>query len=278
MSDKERHEDQLGRIGTEIGKLRASLDELSNSPATTLKTADRGKLVSEAGTLIARLREFREKISPVRFGSIGISLGKSDGIAKFFAFCFLNQDLEPLDQIVDSPFFGSGVYAIYYRGKSTTAYLPLSVTETPIYVGKTDPKNPDAETVEEQGQTIYKRLKEHSKNIDQTDLLLEDFVYRAAPIQSGMQAAVEEFMIRLFRPIWNKQTKICFGIGKHGDSASTRKNKRSPWDTMHPGRPWANRTAEDQKSKREIEKEIERHFTEHPVIATRQELFRLLAL
>ena len=29
------------------------------------------------------------------------------------------------------------------------------------------------------------------------------------------------------------------GFGKHGDSAATRTNTRSPWDTLHPGRPWA---------------------------------------
>lgn len=217
-------------------------------------------------------------MSHVRFGSIGISLGRSDGIAKFFAFSFLNQNREPLEEISDSPFFGSGVYAIYYRGKEVPAYQPLSGSETPIYVGKADPIDPMAETVEEQGQSIYKRLKEHAKNIDKTELTLTDFAYRAAPIQTGMQAAVEEFMIRLFRPIWNKQTKICYGIGKHGDRASTRQNKRSPWDTMHPGRTWARKTSNDQKSKGRIEEEIRDHLQKHPVIKTRDDLFRQLAL
>lgn len=39
--------------------------------------------------------------------------------------------------------------------------------------------------------------------------------------------------------------KVCYGFGKHGDSAGTRKNERSPWDTIHPGRPWA--TSEQNK-------------------------------
>ena len=28
-------------------------------------------------------------------------------------------------------------------------------------------------------------------------------------------------------------------MSKHGDAAVTRKNKRSPWDVVHPGRDWA---------------------------------------
>lgn len=28
-------------------------------------------------------------------------------------------------------------------------------------------------------------------------------------------------------------------MSKHGDAASTRRNKRSPWDVVHPGREWA---------------------------------------
>ena len=28
-------------------------------------------------------------------------------------------------------------------------------------------------------------------------------------------------------------------MSKHGDAASTRRNKRSPWDVVHPGRVWA---------------------------------------
>lgn len=236
------------------------------------------RFVAEAGSLIADLQHAREIVSPIHFGAIGITLGRSDSIAKFFAFSFTNQDKRPLNTLADTPFFGSGVYAIYYHGKSEKAYLPLSGSETPIYVGKADPKNPQAETVEEQGQSLYLRLKEHAKSIAKADLSLSDFCYRASPIQTGMQAAVEDFMIRLFLPIWNKEVKICFGIGKHGDSATTRRNKRSPWDTMHPGRKWAAGTESDQLSRKEIEKRIAEHFTTHGVIPDRDHLFKLLSL
>ena len=71
-------------------------------------------------------------------------------------------------------------------------------------------------------------------------------------VQSGWETAAEDYLIRLFRPIWNKETKILYGLGKHGDSAETRTNKRSLWDTLHPARVWAAPTLEDARSPAEI--------------------------
>jgi len=261
----------------QIKELRRSV-KICDAPDAKENPNKVKRLVSETGMLISELQRFREDISPIHFGSIGITLGRSDSIAKFFAFSFTNQDKVPLKGLFDSPFYGSGVYAIYYHGNTEEAYAPLSGSETPIYVGKANPKNAQAETVEEQGQALFKRLKEHAKNMEKTNLALSDFYYRASPIQSGMQAAVEDFMIRLFKPIWNKEIKICFGIGKHGDSAQTRKNKRSPWDTMHPGRAWADETENDQMNRQEIESKITGHFTEYPPIPDKDHLFKLLSL
>lgn len=263
----------------QIQGLRKSLHSFKK-PKTTASPSNRivKRFVAESGLLVNELRDAREQVSPVRFGAIGITLGRSDSIAKFFAFSFTNQEKRVLAKLADFPFFGSGVYAIYYHGKAEKSYIPLSCTETPIYVGKADPRNPQAESVEEQGQALYSRLKEHTKSMVKANLPLSDFYYRAAPIQTGMQAAVEDFMIRLFRPIWNKEIKICFGIGKHGDSATTRANKRSPWDTMHPGRKWAADTKIDQMKRHEIEAKITEHFKNHPVIPNKGKLFKLLSL
>jgi len=257
---------------------KAIQDFKQQNEGTTPPSSLSREFVDKAGVLIRELQHARELISPIHFGAIRITLGRSDSIAKFFAFSFINQDKRPLDTVADKPFSGSGVYAIYYHGENEAAYRPLSGTETPIYVGKADPKNPQAETVEEQGQVLYQRLKEHAKNIAKTKLSLSDFFYRASPIQTGMQAAVEDFMIRLFHPIWNKEVKICYGFGKHGDSAKTRRNKRSPWDTMHPGREWAEGIESDQLSRKEIENRIAAHFSKHPVFQDRAHLFKSLSL
>jgi Eco29kI restriction endonuclease len=56
---------------------------------------------------------------------------------------------------------------------------------------------------------------------------------------TNAQLVAEKHLIRTFWPVWNSETRACWGMSKHGDSAGTRKNKRSPWDVVHPGRPWA---------------------------------------
>lgn len=45
----------------------------------------------------------------------------------------------------------------------------------------------------------------------------------------------------------------------------TRANKRSPWDTLHPGRKWAAATEEDVKTPEQIERELKAHLTAHLV-------------
>lgn len=265
----------LAEVLRQIAELRRLLGAIQSTGNSGVLVR---KFVEQAGELVAELQKARETLSPARLGVISITLGRSDSIAKFFAFSFVNQEKRELKELFDAPFFGSGVYAVYYHGSSETAYLPLSGTETPIYVGKADPESRHAETAEAQGQAVFRRLKEHAKNIKKTTLNLDDFRFRYAAIQTGMQAAVEEFMIHLFRPIWNKEMKICFGIGKHGDNATTRANKRSPWDTMHPGREWAVDTIDDQMKRCEIEARITAHFAAHPVIPDRDALYKLLAL
>jgi hypothetical protein len=269
----------LNEILKRIVALRRSLAGIGPEiKAPAVQAGDGNEFVKLSGQLMDELQRVREQISPVRFGSIGITLGRSDSIAKFFAFSFVNQEKRNLAELIATPFYGSGVYAVYYHGATEEAYRPLTDTETPIYVGKAEPKDPYAETVEAQGQALYARLKEHAGNIAKTKLKLDDFHFRAAAIQSGMQSAVEDFMIRLFRPIWNKEVKICYGLGKHGDSATTRANKRSPWDTMHPGRKWAAGTTADQMKRGDIVAKIAVHFQRHPIIRDKESLFKLLSL
>lgn len=106
------------------------------------------------------------------------------------------------------------------------------------------------------------RLNEHRKNIERANSLrIEDFQCRALVVQTGWETGAEDYLIRLFRPIWNNETKLVFGLGKHGDSAGTRRNKRSPWDTLHEGRAWAGvETLADAKSPKKIADELTAHF------------------
>ena len=260
-------------------KLNQHLTAL-DEPALTkaVGTPPHEELLRQGGVSLTELERILRLMSPQRYGALGITLGRADGIAKFFAFSFVSTAMLPIAELGQRPFWGSGVYAIYYNGKSEPAYASLSGTETPIYVGKADPTEAFADSIEAQGKSLYKRLKEHAGNIARTELNAAEFKYRAATIQSGMQAAVEEFMIRLFRPIWNKGVGVSHGLGKHGDSATTRTNKRSPWDTMHPGRQWAKATLRNQTERQQIVANIAAHFKAHPVIRNKTELFERLSL
>lgn len=67
----------------------------------------------------------------------------------------------------------------------------------------------------------------------------------------------------LVPPGVEQRDEIGFWLGKRGDAAETRANKRSPWDTLHPARHWA--TTENPKSPEQIERELAEHFAAHPV-------------
>ncbi len=179
------------------------------------------------------------------------------------ALTLVAQKRYPLSNIPE--FYGSGVYAIYYNGKKTGPYKQISGKDHPIYVGKADPADQASKDAKSQGDKLSKRLKEHGKSISNANATLDvkDFECRFLIVQTGFQKTAEDYLINFFKPIWNWETNICHGIGKHGDAAKTRGNKRSPWDTMHPGRKWADETVEDQKSKEEISKEIANHFKQN---------------
>lgn len=124
-----------------------------------------------------------------------------------------------------------------------------------------------ATTARNQGQTLWKRLvQDHLRSITQADNLnVDDFDCRHLVVRSAWQATAEDYLIDRFKPIWNNQAKVCFGFGKHGDNAATRRNTVSPWDTLHPGRPWATggRNRPNPKTPADIERDIAEHFREN---------------
>lgn len=212
-----------------------------------------------------------ERIDPVALPMVVFDPSNPKVIGRFTALAMVAQDRVPLEDL--GKFYGSGVYAIYYRG-SYEPYRPLSGTETPIYVGQAAPAQANAHTAREQGPRLAARLSEHRKNIAkaETTLKVSDFEARFLVVQSGWETAAEDYLINLFRPIWNSETNILYGLGKHGDDATTRANKRSPWDTLHPGRAWAAKSTEDARPADVILADLELHFEKHPTVKDRSDL------
>lgn len=150
--------------------------------------------------------------------------------------------------------------------------------EATIYVGKADPADAASKTAMEQGDRLANRLNDHRKNIAKatTTLHLEDFEYRALVVQTGWQTAAEDYLIHLFKPIWNSEMGICYGFGKHGDDPGTRANLRSPWDTLHPGRDWAHRdpNMKDARAPERIVEDIREHLAKFPPLDSIDEILR----
>lgn len=180
-------------------------------------------------------------------------------IGKLIARTLLASPLHMLDDL--DKFYGSGVYALYYTG-NFIAYRPISNKDIPVYVGKVDPKSSKAINPEEQGVKLWNRLVgDHAKNLGKVkNLSSSDFRCRYLVVKSAWQNTAEKYLIDWFKPVWNDEMKVCFGIGKHGDSVDTRANTNSPWDTLHPGRAWAETMPPNSLSPEEIIDAVLDHY------------------
>ncbi len=226
----------------------------------------------ELEQITAQLKAASDRLDPVWRPTAIFDPSDPNTAGRVVALTLVAQPRHKLAAIPE--FYGAGVYAIYYRG-DFAPYAPLRGTDHPIYVGKADPDNPAAKDAVGQGAKLSARLNEHAGSIRKADgtLNIDDFDCRFLIVQTGFQKSAEDYLINFFKPIWNSETKICFGLGKHGDSSETRVNKRSPWDTMHPGRKWADATTENQKPAQLIVEQIAANLRARPPYRDIQQIF-----
>ena len=223
--------------------------------------------------LMAEIEIAHADLDPIKMPSGFFDPSDPDTAGRLVVLALIAQPRAPLSAIART--YGSGVYSIYYHGDHP-AYRKISGTETPIYVGKADPKASSAKTPREQGDRLFGRLKDHRKMIRDVGqhaldnslsnpLNLQDFTCRKLVCATNAQLVSERHLIEIFKPIWNQETGICWGISKHGDDAGTRGNARSPWDVLHPGRKWAMSTKlGDAMSVNEILGGIDKHLAAFP--------------
>lgn len=259
-----------------VARLRQDLDALiAAANDTPPSSTARRQLDAGIRDLMARMDAMLRGLDPVQQPHFVFDPGNPAVVGRFIALAMIAQPRVPLSNV--SRFYGSGIYAIYYIG-DFTPYSPIKNTETPIYVGKADPETDTAKKPIEQGEKLSGRLKDHLRNIKKAEssLGIKDFEYRSLVVQSGWQGAAEDYLIHLFKPIWNNETNICYGLGKHGDDPNTRANLRSPWDTLHPGRDWAHRgpNMKDACTREQILANLERHFSTVKIYPALEEVMR----
>jgi hypothetical protein len=165
----------------------------------------------------------------------------------------------PLQQ----PFPGAGVYAIFYRG-DLPLYRPVRSPDArwPIYVGKAIPAGSRKALVDKTriGRELFNRLSEHAESIQAAgNLAIGDFCCRYLVVAPLWIPMAERLLIESFHPVWNGALD---GFGNH-DPGGRRSNQwTSPWDTVHTGRPWANKLAR-QHTVTEAERSVREFLAEH---------------
>lgn len=169
---------------------------------------------------------------------------------------------EPLRQLpLDGSFPGAGVYLIYYGG-TFAPYAPIRGAVWPIYAGKAIPGgsrrgNTMRQIEATSSPALANRLKDHCQSIQSaTNLALSDFQCRYLVVTQIWIAVVEALLIERFKPVWNAAVD---GFGLHHPGTTRFAQKRSDWDTLHPGRAWSAHMQEG-RPVREIEEAIQRHF------------------
>jgi len=175
---------------------------------------------------------------------------------------------KPVGPLPPEQFEGAGIYAIYYTGKFKP-YKKISKQNiedefsAPIYVGKAIPAGgrKGGNAGKGAGFVLFNRLSEHAESIRQSkNLKIEDFKCRFLITEEVWIPLGESLLIQMFRPLWNLSLD---GFGNHDPGAGRRGQKKSPWDVIHPGRPWAEKLTGVQRGENEILADIKR-FLDQP--------------
>lgn len=215
------------------------------------------KLVKHLRQAATHLERIEQLLDPIELPDEVFTLTDPQTVGEVVVHKLLHRDKVQFTDV--HRFYGSGVYALYYEG-DLPVYEAISRTECPIYVGSAGPDLPTADTPRDQGVRLFGRLSEHFKKSlsKSTDLTPDQFRCRYLVVQSGLEKAAEDFLIRLFHPVWNKESKICSGFGKHGDRA---RSELSPWDILHGDRGWTeHQTSLRGKTPESVATDIQNHF------------------
>jgi len=135
----------MEKVAAELERL---VDVSREHPPTkqTRRAVDKGVRL-----LVERMERLLGEIDPIKQPRSVFDPGDPAIVGGFVSLALIAQPRFPLGGI--EPFYGSGVYALYYTGYFP-AYEPIMNSETPIYVGKADPRTDHAREPSEQGERL----------------------------------------------------------------------------------------------------------------------------
>ena len=167
---------------------------------------------------------------------------------------------QPVHPLPPEPFIAAGIYAIYYTGNFPLYQRIAELNEhgafqQPIYVGKAVPEGARKGGFGlgvDPGCVLQKRLCEHAKSIDEAlNLEKRDFSCRFLAVDDIWIPLAESLLIEKFSPLWNR---VLDGFGNHDPGSGRANQQRSQWDTLHPGRQWAEKLQANINSVNDLER------------------------
>ena len=179
---------------------------------------------------------------------------------KFFA----GTPVHPLPP--SSRFTGCGVYTLYYLGDyrfyAKIVQSNQNACVLPIYVGKAVPPGwRAARATSTESKSLYSRLREHARNVQQAENLeagdLRCRFIILQEVETDLIVPVEAALIRKWRPLWNS---VVDGFGNHDPGKGRYDQARSEWDILHPGRPWADKLKREPPSLGEAIKKVQAYL------------------
>jgi hypothetical protein len=181
----------------------------------------------------------------------------------------LARDPEPLSAV--DAIKGAGIYVIYYSGPFA-AYAPIRSSQDdgrfdkPIYIGKAIPKGGRKGGLTKdsgRGTGLRDRLRQHASSIDEaTNLQLTDFSVRHLVVDDIWIPLGENMLIESFQPVWNRAID---GFGNKDPGRRRATQYRSPWDTLHPGRSFAEKLADSGLTEQFLLERVADYFAGRPL-------------
>lgn len=163
----------------------------------------------------------------------------SQDVVELLVTAFVTRSLEnlPPEKVGKGP----GVYGLFYAGDfGPYAQLAKQFLDVPIYIGKAvvpGGRKGAGKKKATNNNYVVRRLIEHSRTISQTkSLKLEDFKCRWLIVVPEFVNAAEAILIDHYKPLWNC---LISGFGIHTPGKGRKKQARSDWDMLHPGRKFA---------------------------------------